>query len=232
MSTTATAMTRPSNIKLYYGDLHFWRAECVRLGLFLGDVPFEDIRDQKSSDLKAAGKLTFGAMPVLEVDGKMLSQTQAMASYVGKLAGIQPEDPWLDAKVNESLNGCTDVTITIGATFPLPEEEKIPARQALIAEGGRLRMYLSGLEKLCMENDNCGYAVGKSITVADLAIWRLIGWLSAGVIDGIPVEFVGSTFPALSKLVATVDANSKVQEWKTKHPKFYNTKHPKSYIMK
>jgi len=202
----------------------FWRAECVRMGLFLGDIPFEDIRDQKSIDLKAAGKLTFGAVPVLEVDGKILSQTQAMASYAGKLAGLQPGDPWLDAKVDECLNGCTDVTNTIGATFRMSAEEKIPARQALIAEGGRLRMHLGGLEQICAENDACEYAVWESITVADLAIWRLVGWLSSGVIDGIPVDFVESTFPTLSKLVATVDAHSKVNEWKAKHPKLYGAK--------
>uniref|UniRef100_A0A7S4I056 Glutathione transferase n=1 Tax=Odontella aurita TaxID=265563 RepID=A0A7S4I056_9STRA len=212
---------RPSNIKLYYGDMHFWRAECVRLGFFLGDVPFEDIRDQKRDDLKAAGKLTFGAVPVLEVDGKMLSQTQAMAVFAAKLSGIHPEDPWLAAKVDECLNGCTDVTGTIGATFRLPDTEKIPAREALIAEGGRLRMHLGGLNKLCVENGDCGYAVGNSITMADLAIWRLVGWLESGKLDGIPADFVDSTFPALAKLVSTVNANTKVQEWKAKYPKFY-----------
>ena len=29
----------------------------------------------------------------MEVDGRMLSQTQAMAVYAAKLAGLQPEDP-------------------------------------------------------------------------------------------------------------------------------------------
>ena len=58
----------------------------------------------------------------------------------------------------------------------------------------------------------------------DLASWRLVGWLSSGVMDGVPADFVDSTFLALSKLVATVDANSKVQEWKAKHPMFYDAK--------
>lgn len=217
-------MARPASIKLYYGDMPFWRAECVRVGLFLGDVPFDDIRDKKRDDLKAAGKLTFGAVPVLEVDGKILSQTQAMAVYAAKLSGIHPEDPWLAAKVDECLDGCTDVTGTIGTTFRLPDAEKVPAREALIAEGGRLRMHLGGLNKLVVENGDCGHAVGRTITVADLAIWRLIGWLESGALDGIPKDFVATTFPALTKLVATVDANAKVKEWKGKHPKFYSTK--------
>jgi len=219
--SSAAAIARPASLKVYYGDMAFWRAEVVRIGLFVGDVPFEDIRDQKRVDLIAAGKLAFGAVPVLEADGKMLSQTQAMAVYAGKLAGIHPEDPWLAAKVDECLNGCTDVTGTIGATFRLPDAEKEAARAALIAEGGRLAMHLGGLERICAENGSCGFAVGSALTVADLAIWRLVGWVSSGVIDGIPKQYVAESFPALSKLVASVDAHPKVAEWKQRHPKHY-----------
>merc|ERR1719450_1538512 len=93
--------------------------------LFLGDVDFEDVRDVKRDVLKAERKLTFGATPVLEVDGKILSQTQAMASYCGKLAGLYPEDPWAAAKVDEAINGCTDVTATVGRTFGLPAAAKV-----------------------------------------------------------------------------------------------------------
>eukprot|EP00547_Thalassionema_nitzschioides_P001097 CAMPEP_0194211754 /NCGR_PEP_ID=MMETSP0156-20130528/11107_1 /TAXON_ID=33649 /ORGANISM="Thalassionema nitzschioides, Strain L26-B" /LENGTH=222 /DNA_ID=CAMNT_0038939407 /DNA_START=38 /DNA_END=706 /DNA_ORIENTATION=- len=212
------------NIRVYYWDFPFWRAECVRLGLFIGDVEFEDVRDAKKDDMVNAGKLAFGALPVMEVDGKMLSQTQAMAVYSAKLAGIHPEDPWLAAKVDECINGCTDVTGTVGTTFALSAEEKIESRKNLIAEKGRLRMHLSGLEKLCMENGNCGFAVGECLTMADLAIWRLVGWFSSGTLDGIPTNFILDTFPAISKVVANVDSNEKVQEWKAKHPKFYGNK--------
>lgn len=201
--------------------MHFWRAEVVRLAFYLGDVPFEDIRDQKRADLIASGKLTFGAVPVLEADGKILSQTQAMAVYAAKIAGLQPEDAWDAAKVDECINGCTDVTSTIGATFRLADEEKATARAKLIEPDGRLTLHLGGLEKICSENGACGYAVGESLTVADLAIWRLVGWLSSGVIDGIPKEWVTATFPAVTKLVDAVDAHPKVGEWKAIHSKLY-----------
>lgn len=184
-------------------------------------MPFEDVRDQKKPDLKAAGKLPFGATPVLEVDGKILSQTQAIAAYCAKLAGIHPAGAWEQAKVDEVINGCTDVTMTIGKTFGLPADEKASARQALIEPNGRLTMHLGGLEKICVENGSCGYAVGGTITVADIAVWRLVGWISKGVIDGIPQQYVASTFPALSKLVAMVDTHPKVCEWKRMHPNNY-----------
>ena len=222
----SSAPPRPSSVKVYYGNMPFWRAEVVRVALFCGDVAFEDVRDQKRVDLMAAGKLTFGAVPVMEVDGRILSQTQAMAVYAAKMAGIQPDDAWDAAKVDECLNGCTDVTSTIGATFRLSDGEKVAAREKLIASDGRLTLHLGGLEKICAENGGCGHAVGTSLTVADIAIWRLVGWLASGVIDGIPKDYVATTFPAVSKLVETVDAHAKVGEWKAlpKNAKFYAPK--------
>lgn len=223
-STSASAIARPASLKVYYGDMPFWRAEVVRLALFMGDVPFEDVRDQKRVDLIAAGKLTFGAVPVLEADGKILSQTSAMAVYAAKLAGMHPEDAWDAAKVDECISGCTDITGTVGKTFGMKDDEKATARAALIAAGGRLTLHLGGLEKICSENGGCSYAVGSTMTVADIAIWRLVGWLSSGVIDGIPGDYVSTTFPHLAQLVTAVDAHPKVGEWKSLHSKFYAPK--------
>jgi len=201
--------------------MHFWRAECVRLCLFIGEVPFEDVRDVPRADLKASGKLTFGATPVLEVDGKILSQTQAIAAYCGRLSGLTPQDSWGAAKVDEAINGCTDCTGTLGKTFGLPAEAKVPERQKLIASDGRLTMHLGGLEKLCVENGSNGCVVGDALTVADLAIWRMVGWFSSGVVDGIPKDYVASTFPAIAKVCDAVDAHPKVKVWKAQHPKQY-----------
>eukprot|EP00966_Prymnesium_polylepis_P259302 5989287-Prymnesium_polylepis.1 len=165
--------------------------------------------------------MPFGALPVLEVDGKILSQTQAVAVYASKLAGLHPADAWLAAKVEECISGCTDVTSTIAKTMGLPADEKVPARQKLCASDGRLTLHLGGLEHICTQNGSNGFAVGSSLTVADLAIWRLAGWVSSGNIDGIPKSFVADNFPAISKVCAAVDAHPKVCEWKALHPKNY-----------
>lgn len=236
ISNKMPRLTPPTTLKLHYGDMPFWRAECVRMALFIGDVPFEDCRHDKESmaALKASGKLTFGAMPVLEIDNEqILSQTQAMAVYAAKLAGIHTSDPWASAKIDECLNGCTDVTNTIGTTFRIKDEkEKIQARQALIDQesNGRLWMHLSGLEQICALNNNkantntiatAGFSVGNTLTVADLAIWRLVGWIDSGTLDGIPPKFVVENFPCLANVVTAVDAHPRVNEWKSKHSKFY-----------
>lgn len=213
-----------NDIKIYYGDHPFWRAECVRLCLYRAGIPFEDVRSISKPDLEQQGKLTFGATPVMEVNGKILSQTQAMASYCSRLTGQHPTDPWLAAKVDEALNGCTDCTTDIGKTFSMAEEAKLAARQEMIGPGGRLSMHLAGLEKLIRANGSNGRVVGHSITVADLAIWRMVGWIDGGVVDGIPRGYVTTTFPGIAALCVAVNADAKVQEWQNKHSKFYHSK--------
>ena len=42
--------------------------------------------------MKSEGKLEFGTMPMLEIDGKKLVQTQAIMNYVGSKCGYQPSD--------------------------------------------------------------------------------------------------------------------------------------------
>ena len=222
----------PKTLKLYYADFPFWRGECTRMILFIGNVPFDDVRMSRDEikAMKEEGKITFGTMPVLEIDnGQILSQTQAIASYCAKLAGLHPNDIWQQAKVDECLDGCTDITEVIVATMKISNmDEKIKKRQELCNKedgGGRLYMYLNGLNQICTQNnDGSGYSVGKSLTIADLAIWRVVMWIDGGSIDGLPDKFVQNNFPALHKVFAAVDAMPKVQEWKTKHAKFYDKK--------
>lgn len=208
-------------LKLLYLDHPFWRAECVRLCLHLGKVPFQDAR-MDWDGLESSGKLTFGTFPVLEVDGKVLSQTQAIASYCGKLSGHYPSDPWLAAKVDEFLNGLTDVTELITATMQERNpQRKVQWRQALVAPNGRMTQFLRGLERLLFENGSNGFCVGNSLTVADLAAWRAVGWIGSGVLDGIPVDYISSTFPRLAAVYQNVDSMPAVAEWKALHPRNY-----------
>ncbi|CAJ1952210.1 unnamed protein product [Cylindrotheca closterium] len=92
-------------------------------------------------ELKAQGKVPFGIFPVMESDGKILSQTQACATFVGKLGDMYPsnDDPFAQADCGEIINGCTDVALTFIATFRV--EDKKTARQKLMSpKDGRLYM--------------------------------------------------------------------------------------------
>jgi len=219
------------SIKVYYYNFKFWRAEVLRAGLFLQNIPFEDIRAKEEME-KVKPRAPFGAFPIMEVDGKILSQTQAMATYVGKLGSVfdyssvdasadeayprlypADDDYFLQAKCDEIMNGCTEVTTTIGSTFGLPKDEVEPKRKALIqSDGGRLHMHCSGLNSIVCA-DAPGFACGKSLTVADLCIWRLVSWMNGGFLDHIPTDFVSANFPNLQAIYEACEANEKIGEY-------------------
>jgi len=54
--------------------------------------------------------------------------------------------------------------------------------------------------------------VDNSISVADLAVWRLCGWISGGVIDDIPTNLLEG-FPLLSIHQQEISNLPKVIEW-------------------
>merc|ERR1712137_543010 len=184
-------------IKHYYFDFPFWRAEVSRLSLILGNVPFEDVRIKSLDEFKASGKA-----PVLEVDGKLIAQTGAIARYCGKQGGFYPrDDDFAAAKIDEIIDTATDITNALGKTFRMEEEEKKAARVVLATE--TLPKFFAALEKMMTENGSTGFYVGKSMTIADLAMWRLLGWVAGGALDGIPKDLVES-YPQLnSNMIAT-----------------------------
>jgi len=209
-------------LKLIYLDHHYWRAECVRLALYLADVPFEDAR-MGYEDMYASGALTFGTFPSLVVGGKgCINQTQAIASYVGKLTGFYPADPFLQAKADEVIDGLTDISDLVTDTMQERDpQRKIQWRQHLVSEKGRMTMLFNGLETLCQQNGSNSRVAGAELTVSDLAVWRAVGWFSSGTIDGIPRDWIQKWFPKLYAVHAAVDAMPKVKQWKAAHPHHY-----------
>mmetsp|Transcript_3057 Transcript_3057/g.8300 ORF Transcript_3057/g.8300 Transcript_3057/m.8300 type:complete len:227 (-) Transcript_3057:61-741(-) len=219
-------------IKVYYYDFKFWRAEVIRCGLFLQNIPFEDIRDKEKLK-EVTPKSPFRAFPIVDIDGTIVSQSQAIASYIGKLgsvfdyeaAGLNKADaPYPRmypadgdymgmAKCDEIINGVTDVSSTVGSTFGLPKDEVEPKRTALIQkDGGRLYMHCSGLDSLLCAGAP-GVACGKTLTVADLCVWMLVSWLNKGVLDHIPTDFVSSNFPNLQAVYDACEENESIAEY-------------------
>ena len=79
-----------AKLKLTYFDFHGGRGEPARLALSIGGIAFEDDRVQTSDWERRKGDTPFGALPVLEVDGQIVAQSNAINRYVGKLADLYP----------------------------------------------------------------------------------------------------------------------------------------------
>jgi glutathione S-transferase len=207
-------------LKLIYPDVPFWRAEMSRLALFIGEIEFEDLRPSREeiAKMKTEGILPFGQLPVLQVDGKTIAQTGAIARFCGKLSGLYPtENDFYAAKVDEVIDLATDITGKIRpALIEKDTEKKMEMRRELSETV--LPHWLGFLETLLEDNGRSGYFVDDSLTVADLAAWRLCGWISGGIIDGIP-ETILDTSPLLNAHHNYISNLPKVAEWLEKNRK-------------
>merc|ERR1712018_48865 len=108
---TPTSKMSKAKLVLHYFDMPFWRAEVSRLALHLGKIEFEDKKIKDFKEFKESGIAPFGQVPILEVDGKVIAQTGAIARYCGKVSGFYPkDDDFAAAKIDEIIDTATDIT--------------------------------------------------------------------------------------------------------------------------
>ena len=207
-------------LKLIYPDVPFWRAEMSRMALFIGGIEFEDLRPAREeiTIMRTEGIFPFGQFPILQVDGNTIAQTGAIARYCGKLSGLYPtENDFNAAKVDELIDLATDITVKIRPAMIEKDPEKRMKMRSELSETV-LPHWLRFMEKLLEDNGKTGYFVDDSLTVADLAAWRLCGWISGGIIDGIP-ETILDGFPLLNAHQKHISNLPKVSEWLEKSRK-------------
>ena len=207
-------------IKLYYFKIPFWRAEVTRLALFIGDVPFKDYRveGKEIDNLKETGLLPnnqiapFKQLPVLDVDGEIFAQTGAIARFCGKLSGLYPKnDDYKSALIDQIIEAAQDINFLVTLSGRDKDEERKKIARKILATN-HLPKWFQFLENLLQQNTNSVYFVSNELTIADLAIWRLLGWLKSGLLDGIPTNILDN-FENLNKLREEVYKNPKVIKW-------------------
>ena len=200
------------SLQLIYPNIPFWRAEVSRLALHLGGVHFENVHPSREEfrKMKESGSLPFGQVPVLVVDGSTIAQTGAIARFCGKLSGHYPTDPLQAAMVDQYLDAATDVTTKVSPTMRIKDPgEKLAAREHLASSV--LPTWFGYLETM-VKNTRKEYLVGDTLTIADLAIWRLVEWLTSGLLDGIPSS-VGDAFPELTAHRDFIANLPEIRDW-------------------
>ncbi len=55
--------------------------------------------------------------------------------------------------------------------------------------------------------DESDWVLGSDLGLADIAIWRLLGWLSSGNLDGVPTDLIRA-FPRISRVCRAVDEHT------------------------
>ena len=201
----------PPKIKVSYFDFHGGRGEPARLALAIGGVEFEDDRIAFRDWGERKKQTPFGSVPILEVDGKRLTQSNSILRYVGRLTGLYPEVSWQAALCDEIMDAVEDYNHALGGTFGISDpDEQREAREKFIA--GKLTSSLTAIEKLLNDRGGEWFADGR-LTVADLKVYDMVRQLKSGKLDHIPTDIVERVTPALATHHARVLAHPGVKAY-------------------
>jgi len=182
-----------ANYKLTYFDMDGGRAEPVRIALHAAGIEFDDERISFPQFMEKRQGLRFTSVPVLEIDGTVVTQSNAMARFVGKKAGLYPEDDLQALYCDEAMGAIEDLLHSIVQTFGLEGDELKAARQKLV--DGWLTVFLKGLNELLDRGGD--YFADNRLTVGDLKVSGITHWLLSGQLDHVPTDLVEHVAPKL-----------------------------------
>ncbi|EGD83350.1 hypothetical protein PTSG_03958 [Salpingoeca rosetta] len=197
--------------RLVYFDIR-GRAEPARLAFHLAGVEFADVRVSRDQWCKLKPKCPYGQLPILQVDGQIIAQSSAIIRFVGKKTNLYPEDHMEAARVDEVIGLIEDINWLIIPTIKERDmERKLAMRRELATD--LLPRWLAVLN--CKFSN--GYVLGPDrISIADLTAFTLIGWLTMGVMDGIPKTIVDK-HANLKALQARIAKQPNLQAYFDKH---------------
>jgi glutathione S-transferase len=185
-----------TEFKLTYFDFDGGRGEPIRLAFHIGGIGFEDVRLKFPQFQEARRSFRFHALPVLEVDGRQISQSNSILRYVGKLADLYPTDDLQALCCDEAMDAVEDLSHAVGRTFGLKGDAMKKAREELVA--GRLATSIKGLDGLLARGGGEYFADGR-MTVADLKVFVETRNLAKGTLDHVPTDIVETLAPALAE---------------------------------
>ena len=199
-----------NKIKLTYFDIDGGRAEPTRIAMSIAGIDFEDRRISFSEFGRMRAGMPLSAVPTLEIDGIVYTQSNAMNRYFGKQAGLYPEDPWQAFLCDEVMGALEDVMHATVRTFGLQGEELKSARQRLVDE-----TFTKCLELLRARLEAAGgrYFSDDRLTVADLKVFVWIRALKSGVLDHVPPDLTDRVAPKLVEHMERVAAEPGVASY-------------------
>jgi glutathione S-transferase len=202
--------------KLTYFDVDGGRAEPIRIALHAAGIKFDDNRISFPVFREQCQSFRFGAVPVFEIDGKAVTQSDAISRYIGKMAGLYPKDDLQAMYCDEVLGAIEDLSHHIGRTFGLEGDALKAAREHLV--DNRLAVFLPSLAELLTRGGG-QYFAGNALTIADLKVCMQMRWLRSGMLDHVPTDLAQRLAPSLIEHQTRVEADPRVVAYYASRPK-------------
>ena len=197
-------------------------AEPIRLSFFISKIPFEDERISYSEIDKRRNVFPNGQVPVMEIDGELYGQSNAILRWAGRQGKLYTDDIQLRC---DAVLGCIDdINKSLSSQWyghiigrcpgsgehfvGLSDQQKIDLEKHLNQDV--LPGYFSILSR---QLGSSPYFCGTKLTIADLR-WYVVGsgFLDGSYCNGISKDILNK-FPSLMNLVERVGRHPKVEEW-------------------
>ena len=184
-----TSKVPPTKPKLHYFDMH-GRASMIRLLLKHAKVEYDEVRIKQQDWMSYKGKYPLKQVPVLEIDGKELCQTDAIMQFLALRHGylsLKPEKYYriifLANTIKDLFNGFVGIAFS-----KLPEADKNKKFGEFFTD--KAPLMLAAIEKRLKENRSQEFLVGRKYTMADFymlgaAQWIIVNPMFPGVFDPI-----------------------------------------------
>lgn len=183
-----------SNYKLTYFDFDGGRGEPVRIAFHAAGIDFEDHRISFQEFGATRADMRFKCSPELEIDGVVVTQSNGMCRYVGKMAGLYPSDALQALYCDEAMGAVEDLLHQLVLSFGLEGDALREAREKLA--DGWMTTYLRGLDEILTRGGGEYFADNK-LTVADLKVFVTTGSIMSGTLDHIATDLVERVAPGL-----------------------------------
>jgi prostaglandin-H2 D-isomerase / glutathione transferase len=197
-------------MKLTYFELSGSRGEECRIALQLAGCAWEDVRLTGPQWREAKPTSPWGGLPTLEVDGRVLAQSNAILAYIGLRFGLLPADPFEAARHLSVLEAVEQIR----SEFTPALRETDPARKAALREafaeealprwGARLSREVRG-----------PFVGGETMGVADAKLYIIVRWFRMGVLDHVPTACLDAC-PVLIAHQAAVEGHPVVAAWQSR----------------
>jgi prostaglandin-H2 D-isomerase / glutathione transferase len=190
---------------LSYFDFDGSRGLECRLALTVAGVPFTDNRLNRPQWAEMKPTVPFGALPVLEHDGRTLAQSNAILRYIGATHGMHPTDAWTAAEHDALMQSVEDLRHKVPGQG-LSEEEKKTQREEFAA--GWLTRWCTTVS----ESIQGPFVQGAALNVVDIKLYVILRAYITGGYDHIPGSFFDA-FPKIQAFYAAVDAHPPIKAY-------------------
>ena len=182
------------------------RAEVIRLILAQAGVEYEDKRIAFEDWGQLKPQTPFGYMPILEVDGKVLSGSVPLARFLAERHGLAGSNDVENAEIAGIIDCLTDLGLQFIRWLFEEKDETRKAELKKKIDEVHIPKHFSNLEKRISAE---GWLYGSKVTYADLVLYAVSSRLS----DEVLIKY-----PGLKSIKEKVEALPNIAKWLKERP--------------